>query len=121
MNKFISLTSGGMSCFRWPLWLAILLSGTLSPAMADQIKANNNVSLEQAGSWAGNTPPGGLEWAIWNNGITTAANATNLLGGAATWGGIVISNPVVPVVINGNTTLTLSNGINLSAATVDLT
>ena len=33
----------------------------------------------------------------------------------------MISNPAAPVYISGNTTLTLSNGIDLASATVNLT
>jgi autotransporter-associated beta strand protein len=102
------------------LSVALSLAG-ISVARADQIKANNNDNLELGASWVSGNAPGSGDDAIWDSTVATSANCTNLLGNAATWGGIVISNPSAPVVINGNTTLTLNNGINLGNATVDLT
>jgi hypothetical protein len=107
------------SCFR----IALVLAGLacLPPTRADQIKANNNSNLELGSSWASNVAPVGTDHAIWNSTVATPANCTNTLGSAVIWGGIVISNPSAPVVINGSSTaLTLTNGIDLSAATVDL-
>src|SRR5450756_2302912 len=103
-----------------------LLIGWLSglvflAAHADQIKTNNLSNLELGSSWTGGIAPTGTENAIWNATVATSANCTNNLGSAAIWGGIVISNPAAPVYIAGNTTLTLSNGINLANATVNLT
>ncbi len=63
----------------------------------------------------------GPDNAIWNATVATPATCTNTLGNPVTWGGIIISNPAAPVYISGNTTLTLSNGINLPNATVNLT
>ena len=103
-------------------WLAILMvQNSLSVALADQTKANNNNNLELGSSWASGTAPAGLDNAIWNATVATPVNCTNTLGAAVTWRSIVISNPAVPVYISGNTTLTLSNGINLANSTVNLT
>ncbi|MEI9866077.1 MAG: hypothetical protein WDN00_16290 [Limisphaerales bacterium] len=103
---------------------ALLLAGAVNflcpSAQADQTKANNNNNLEAGGSWVSGTAPLGNDNAIWNSTVTTAANCTNTLGGAATWKSIVINDPVAPVYISGNTTLTLSNGINLASAAVNL-
>jgi autotransporter-associated beta strand protein len=99
-------------------WVFVL---TVLPAPADQFKANNNNNLELGGSWNSGLAPAGNDYAIWNASVATPANCTNTLGSAAAWSGIVISNPVAPVYIGGNTTLTLSNGINLANATVNLT
>lgn len=65
--------------------------------------------------------PAGNDFAIWNATVSTPANCTNTLGAAVTWEGIIVSNPAASVYIAGNTTLTLSNGISLATATVDLT
>lgn len=99
--------------------LAILLF--ISPTHADQVKANNNSNLETGSSWVSGIVPAGTDFAIWNSIVATPANCTNLLGTAVTWAGIIISNPAAPVYINGNTTLTLSNGVNLASALADLT
>ncbi|HSY17916.1 MAG TPA: glycosyl hydrolase family 28-related protein, partial [Candidatus Acidoferrales bacterium] len=103
-----------------------LLIGWLSglvflAAHADQVKINNLSNLELGASWVSGIAPTGTENAIWNATVSTPANCTNTLGSAAIWGGIVISNPAAPVYIAGNTTLTLSSGINLANATVNLT
>ena len=87
---------------------------------ADQTKANNNSNLELGVSWSSGTAPAG-DNAVWNSIVTTPADCTNTLGGTAIWNGITINNPAAAVVINGNTTLTISNGINLGSATVGLT
>ncbi len=104
---------------------ALLLIGVFNfavlSAQADQTKANNTSNLEVGGSWVSGTAPLGSDNAIWNSTVTTAANCTNTLGGAATWKSIVINDPVASVYIGGNTTLTLSNGINLGSASVNLT
>ncbi len=88
---------------------------------ADQYKANNQNNLELGNSWVSGVAPAGADNAIWGSLVTTPADATNTLGSAVTWGGIVISNPAAPVYISGSTTLTVSNGINLANAAVDLT
>jgi autotransporter-associated beta strand protein len=94
---------------------------TLLPASADQFKANNNSGLELGASWVGGIAPAAGDNAIWDTTVSTPADATNTLGSAVTWNGIIISNPAAPVYISGNTTLTLNNGINLAHAMVDLT
>lgn len=103
------------------LTLTIVFWGANLKAQADQVKANNSGNLETGGSWVGGNAPAGTDFAVWNNTVATPANCTNALGAAATWSGIVISNPAAPVSISGSTTLTMTNGINLSGATVDLT
>lgn len=108
------------SLIRWML-PAMALVFPAAPALADQIKANNNNALQLGDSWVSGVAPGGTDNAIWDSTVSTPANATNTLGSAVTWNGIVVSNPVAPVYISGSTTLTLSNGINLANATVNLT
>jgi hypothetical protein len=51
--------------------------------------------------------------------VATPANCTNTLGNPASCLGIVIDNPSAPVTVTGDTSLT--NGINMSGATVNLT
>ncbi|MGA2245883.1 MAG: glycosyl hydrolase family 28-related protein, partial [Verrucomicrobiota bacterium] len=89
-------------------------------AFADQTKANNNTALQLGGSWVSGTAPGGGDNAIWNSTVSTAADCTNTLDSAVTWNGIVVANPAAPVSIDGSTTLTLNNGINLAGATRNL-
>ena len=93
----------------------------ISLARGDQIKANNNSNLESGGSWVSDVAPTGSDNALWNSIVATPVNCTNTLGSAAAWNGIIISNPAAPIYINGSTTLTLSNGISLATATVNLT
>src|SRR5579859_649874 len=99
---------------------SIVLASTPT-TRANQTKANNNNNLELGSSWVSGVAPGSSDNAIWDSTVTTPANCTNTLGSAVTWSGIVINNPSAPIVINGNTTLTLNNGINMGSATVDLT
>jgi autotransporter-associated beta strand protein len=99
------------------LFLAMLAAAS---AGADQVKANNNVHLDLAGSWVSGVAPGSGDDAIWNSTVATAADCTNTLGNPASWLGIVISNPSAPVVITGDTYLTNgANGINMSGASVN--
>jgi autotransporter-associated beta strand protein len=99
------------------LFLAVLSSARVG---ADQIKANNNVGLELAGSWVSGVAPGGGDDAIWNSTVSSADNCTNTLDSAVSWLGIVIDNPSAPVVITGDTYLTNgAHGINMSGASVN--
>jgi autotransporter-associated beta strand protein len=104
-------------------WLLIswVFALTVLSAQADQFKANNNNNLELGVSWSSGNAPVGTNNAVWDATVSVPAYCTNTLGTAVTWGGIVISNPAVPVYISGNTTLTLSNGVNLASASVNLT
>jgi hypothetical protein len=103
----------------YPVWFAAFLAfNALAPDIkADQIKANNNTALQSGGSWVSGTAPGSGDNAIWNSTVSTAADCTNSLGSAVTWKGIAITNPAAPVQINGSSTLTLNNGINMVSAT----
>jgi autotransporter-associated beta strand protein len=107
---------------RYMLSLTVAITVVATPvARADQVKANNNNDLASGTSWVNGSAPGSGDNAVWDSTVATPANCTNLLGSVVTWGGIVINNPSAPVVINGNTTLTLNNGINLGDATENLT
>jgi autotransporter-associated beta strand protein len=88
---------------------------------ADLAKADNATALNLAGSWAGGAVPGSNDVAVWNNTVT--ANRSTALGANLDFKGIRIENPGGTLMtISGANTLTLgSSGIDMSAATVDLT
>lgn len=90
-------------------------------ADAQIVKANNADNLNLTTSWVGGVVPGAATIATWDATVT-AANST-LLGANLTWGGISITNPGGLVTIGGSNRLTLAGaaGINLSAATQNLT
>ncbi len=113
-NAVIFSRSGGWLLAGWMLFCAY-------PVQASQTKANNDNNLELGSSWVSGVAPGGTDNAIWDATVTTPADCTNTLGSAVTWSGITISNPVAPVYISSSPTLTLSNGVNLAGATVNLT
>lgn len=102
------------------LLLGGLFGFTVLSAQADQTKANNNNNLELGASWVSGIAPNTNDNAIWDSTVATPANCTNTLGSNVTWNAIVINNPSAPVAINGDTSLTLNNGINMGNATVDL-
>jgi autotransporter-associated beta strand protein len=88
---------------------------------ADIFKADNADALNLGSSWSGGTAPGAADVAVWNN-LVSAANATSSLGADLSWAGIRIANPGAAVLINAGNTLTNgAAGIDLSAATQDLT
>jgi fibronectin-binding autotransporter adhesin len=100
---------------------ASLLSFTPAADAANIYKTNNVTALNVAGSWTNNVVPGGLDTAIWDTPVATAANCTNVLGGNMTWGGLTVINPVAPVQISADgNTLTLTN-LTMTSATVNLT
>ena len=70
----------------------------------------------------GATAPGAADVATWDSTVATAANCTNTLGGAVSWGGILISNPAVSVkVLTTASILSIgSSGIILTNSTVSL-
>lgn len=83
-------------------------------------KANNTNNLNQADSWVSGGPPGNEDVACWDSTVT-AANSV-LLGANMTWKGIVIANPGGLVTLKPGNTLTLGTaGIDMSAATQNLT
>ena len=87
----------------------------------NQVKANNNNDLELGASWVSGTAPGASDTALWDATVAIPANCTNTLGSAVTWNLMVISNPSAPIAVKGNTSLTLSNGIDMSGAAMNLT
>ncbi|HVU08350.1 MAG TPA: glycosyl hydrolase family 28-related protein [Verrucomicrobiae bacterium] len=126
LNQIISINSetkifiGKKSKQIQTLLLSFALAATAQVVHADQTKSNNNANLELGSSWVSGTAPSSGDNAIWDSTVVISANCTNTLGSAAIWNGIIINNPSAPVLINGNTTLTLNNGVNLNNATVNL-
>lgn len=87
------------------------------PATID--KADNATDLHLPASWVGGIAPGAFDTARWT-GLTGAS--TVLPGADLQWNGIVVANTGGAVSISAGHTLTLgSGGIDLSAATQNLT
>jgi len=83
-------------------------------------KKYSSANLNGKSSWIGNGVPGAGDIALWNSTVTTAL--ANSLGGNLSWLGIQITNPGGAITINAGYTLTLgTSGINMSAATQNLT
>jgi autotransporter-associated beta strand protein len=86
---------------------------------ADVLKADNADDLALGSSWTGAAPTAS-DVAVWNSKVTSA-NST-LLGADLSWLGIRIADPGGPVTLNAGNALTLgAAGIDLSAASQDLT
>lgn len=104
----------------------LILAGSLvvllisrSALAVDRIKANNTNNLNLGSSWTTSAPTS-AEVAVWDSTVG-GANST-VLGANLGWLGIRIANPGGPVTIGAGNTLTLGpNGIDMSAATQDLT
>lgn len=85
------------------------------------IKADNSDNLDQSTSWVGGVPPTSSDVAVWNNTIISGANTVSL-GTDTNWLGVAIQDPAGAVTINAGNTLTLgASGIDMAAATQDLT
>lgn len=83
-------------------------------------KASNTDALNLGSSWIGGTPPASGNVALWDSTVA-GANAVGL-GADASWQGIRIADPGGLVTLNAGSTLTLgASGIDLSAATQNLT
>ena len=98
------------------------LLGSFSPfAQAALLKkANNTDDLNLITSWSGGVVPTPADIAWWD-GTLLGANSV-LLGANLSWGGISITNPGGAVTIGAGNTLTLgTSGIDMSAATQNLT
>ncbi len=100
------------------LGVAALLVGRLAPA-ADVIKADNADALNVTTSWTGGAVPTAADVGVWDNTVTGANSVA--LGGNLSWQGIRIADPGGAVTITSGSTLTLGTaGIDMSAATQDL-
>lgn len=108
--------------FAFALALAVLFSDPVQAASI--VKANNTTSLNSGSSWAGAVAPGTGDIGVFDSTLTGALTVNQ--GGNISWGSIQITSPGGLVTINqasGNT-LTLNTsgaGIDMSAATADLT
>ncbi len=89
-----------------------------SPA-ADVIKADNTDALNATTSWSLGVVPTAADVGVWDNTVTGANSVA--LGGDLSWQGIRIADPGGAVAITAGNTLTLGTaGIDMSAATQDL-
>ena len=103
----------------WILTAGIVAVACMAQATV-RIKADNTNNLNLTSSWVGATVPSLYDVAQWTNTVT-GANAV-LLGTNASYMGIWIVNPGGAVAIGGANILTNGfMGIDMSAATVDLT
>ena len=83
-------------------------------------KQENADALNLGTSWVGNTVPGADNVALWNRTVTAAQTVAP--GADRAWHGLRLADPGGLVTITGGNTLTLgSGGINMEAATQDLT
>lgn len=83
-----------------------------------RVKANNTNNLNLATSW--DALPGVGDVASWTSTVTGANSSA--LGADLSWRGILIASPGGPITITGANTLTIANnGIDMSAATQNLT
>ena len=100
------------------LWLAAFALIPTAAHAATRSKQDNTDNLNLASSW--DTLPGAADIAQWTNTVTGAN--TTVLGADLSWAGIKIASPGGLVTINSGNTLTIgTSGIDLSAATQDLT
>ncbi|MBC8095288.1 MAG: autotransporter-associated beta strand repeat-containing protein [Akkermansiaceae bacterium] len=91
-----------------------------SAQAADVVKADNPDDLNLGTSWVGGVTPTSNDIAVWNSTVTSASFLS--LGASTNWAGIRIVNPFDLVTINAGSILTNgASGIDMSAATVDLT
>ncbi len=109
------------------LTTVILASAVATTEAASITNSGAGLSLTSAGAWIGGVAPGPNDIAVFdfNTTATTASAATNALGANATWAGIKVLNPSVPIQISSGNTLTLNGtnaiGVDLSAATTGMT
>lgn len=102
--------------FTAPIFLSLLSHATA----ADVTKLDNLDNLNLGTSWALGTAPGTGDVAVWDASVTGASST--LLGSNLSWKGIKIQNPAGSVALAAGNTLTLgASGIDMSAATQDLT
>jgi autotransporter-associated beta strand protein len=103
--------------------LAICLSLTVVRA-ANIFKADVGDTMDLATSWSNSVAPTSSDIATWDSTIVINSD-TNVLGANLSWAGIKILDPASTIVISTNSsgnTLTLgASGIDLSAATQNLT
>jgi autotransporter-associated beta strand protein len=88
---------------------------------ADVFRADTADTLDVLTAWTGGVLPTSADVAVWNN--TVQANTGGqTLNTDASWAGIRIADPAAAITLNAGNTLTLgASGIDMSAATVNLT
>lgn len=102
--------------------LALALPLVVGHAKAAEILKNDDPTyfLNQPEAWVGNTVPGAGDVAVWNNTVTWAQ--TLYLGADLSWAGIKILDPGgAPTIETGNRLTLGAEGIDMSAASQDLT
>jgi len=125
LSAFRSQVSGFLKAFTPSAPIALLallalLAAAPSGNGAVIVKANNTSALNLTTSWTNSVVPGFADVATWTNTVTGANS--DLLGADLSWLGIRIFNPGGLVTIGAGNTLTLGkSGIDMSAATADLT
>lgn len=83
------------------------------------IKAATGSALNLDTAWTGAFVPVNPDTATWN---ATSLSGAMTLGANLSWAGLIVNDPAAALTFNGSQTLTLgSEGIDLSAATVNLT
>ncbi len=83
------------------------------------VKADNTDNLNLGSSWVGGTAPVATNTVQWDNTVTSPNTVS--LGTDLTWVGMNILNPAGAVTLNAGNTLTISNSIDMSQATTNLT
>jgi autotransporter-associated beta strand protein len=109
-----------------PLIITSLLAGLFtfglgSVQAASITNADASVTLNLGGSWVGGIPPGVGDVGVWDH--TVQVNTTKTLGASLSWAGIRVADPgaLITIGTDGNTLTLGSLGIDLTAATNDLT
>ena len=102
-------------------FVVVITLATLNlSALADQTwTGGTDNQWTTTGNWSGNALPLGADNVIYNNLFT--ANLSNWLSQAFAIKGLVVSNVPGPVSINSTSTLTVTNGINMTNAAQSLT
>jgi fibronectin-binding autotransporter adhesin len=101
------------------LALALLALPSLSVVAADQTwNGGTDTQWTTTANWSGNALPGAADAVIYNN--LSVGQLSNWLSQAFSIKGLVVSNVPGPVSINSTSTLTFTNGINMSQATRSL-
>ncbi len=92
---------------------------TVTAVSDASIKSATGSALNLASAWVANFVPVNPDTATWN---ATSLTGAMTLGANLSWAGLIVNDPAAALTFNGTQTLTLgSEGINLSAATVNLT
>src|ERR1043165_9591988 len=110
------------SCAQLSIFLAFAFFSH-SVTYAAAITKADTPSLNSGADWVGAAAPGPLDTATFTNTLS-AANAANLsLNANLRWLGVTVGTVNGPLIFNAGNTLTLgqNGGINMSAATGDLT